>query len=653
MNISNTNIFKIMAVLVLGLCPALWDTPANATTITIVNEDSAGEGFNDPTVAVPVGGNPGVTVGQQRLNAFSFAASVWEGILNSDVEIRIGAKFDPLSCTATGGVLGAAGPGSLHRDYAGATLASTWYVDAEADMHSGLDRRPGEKDITATFNSMLGTTGCLENSSWYYGFDENEGAGAINLVVVLLHEFAHGLGFLSLVNETDGTTFNGFMDAYSRFLFDNTTGLRWDQMSNAQRAASAINTSNLVWTGPSVTGAVPSVLCPPTVVEVTAPAAIAGLYESPLSTFGPSCGATFSGEVVLVNDGSGTTSDGCSAIGQNLTGKIALIDRGVCAFVTKVTNAQNAGAVGVIVVNNVAGDAFAMSGDGPGVTIASVMISLADGNTIKAQLGAGVTATIRPDVTRLAGADANNRVQIYNPNPLEPGSSISHWSTGAFPNLLMEPAINGDLPVGVDMTLHAFEDIGWQFQFVAVTRLPALAADRLEQGVLLSWQIHPDLLDHDLYVHREQETTARVQVSAGPLPWGSMSFLDATAPDGPVDYWLELVDDAGLKTWQGPLHVDGNGVLSNFSFAPGFPNPFRTETQLSYTLPATGTVRLAVHDLRGRLVRELVNGTENIGSHTVFWDGRDGAGARVAAGVYYARVVHDGIARSQKVVVMK
>lgn len=641
-----------LAALLIG-CATLLSIPAAATTITIINEDSGGEGFNDPTPATPVGSNPGTTVGQQRLNAFNFAASIWESILDSEVEIRIGAKFDPLSCNATSGVLGAAGPGSIHRDYPGAPLSSTWYVDAEADMHSTFDRRPGQKDISATFNSMLGTTGCLEASAWYYGFDDNEPGGAINLVIVLLHEFSHGLGFLSLVDEDTGEAFSGVMDVYSRYLLDTSSGLHWDQMSNAQRAASALNTGNLVWDGPSVTDAVPAVLCAPTVTEVTAPAGIAGLYESPLASFGPGCGASASGEVVLFNDGSGTPTDACSATAQNLNGKLALIDRGNCNFGDKVLNAQNAGAAGAIVVNNLPEAPFAMGGDGASVTIPAVMISQADGTTIRNQLGGTVTATIRPDAARLAGAGAGGRVQLYNPNPIEPGSSISHWTTGASPNLLMEPAINSDLPVAVDLTRQAFKDIDWEFFAVAVTQLPALSAQRLGQDVIISWQIHPELLDHDLYVHREQATAARVQISAGPLPWGAASFVDRTAPAGPVDYWLELVSPQGQRTWQGPLSVAGDLTAAQFSFAPGFPNPFRTETQLSYTLPLAGPVRISVHDLRGRLVRELVAGTESAGPHTVFWDGQDNDAARVAAGVYYARIVHEGLVRTQKIVVMK
>ncbi len=54
----------------------------------------------------------------------------------------------------------------------------------------------------------------------------------------------------------------------------------------------------------------------------------------------------------------------CTAIGQDLTGKIALVSRGICSFTTKVRNAQQAGAAAVLVQNNVAGDPTAMGSDG-------------------------------------------------------------------------------------------------------------------------------------------------------------------------------------------------------------------------------------------------------------------------------------------------
>jgi hypothetical protein len=94
-----------------ALVGALAAAPLAASArITIVNANQAGVGFNDTTAAAPVGGNTGTTLGSQRLNAFQRAAELWGALLDSDVEIRIKATFEPLECTATTGTLGAAGP---------------------------------------------------------------------------------------------------------------------------------------------------------------------------------------------------------------------------------------------------------------------------------------------------------------------------------------------------------------------------------------------------------------------------------------------------------------------------------------------------------------------------------------------------------------
>jgi minor extracellular serine protease Vpr len=78
-------------------------------------------------------------------------------------------------------------------------------------------------------------------------------------------------------------------------------------------------------------------------------------------------------------------ANGCSSITTDLTGKIALIDRGVCFFSDKIRNAQAKGAVGVLVVNNVAGDPTAMGTDGlpDQPTIPAAMLGKAEGNAIK------------------------------------------------------------------------------------------------------------------------------------------------------------------------------------------------------------------------------------------------------------------------------
>src|SRR3954467_6025382 len=96
-----------------------------AATIVIQNNDSPNVGFNDPTPAAPVGGNTGTTVGQQRLNAFQFAANVWGATIKSDTTITITANWAPMTCTSTSATLGAAGAVGIFRDFPGAPVAGT------------------------------------------------------------------------------------------------------------------------------------------------------------------------------------------------------------------------------------------------------------------------------------------------------------------------------------------------------------------------------------------------------------------------------------------------------------------------------------------------------------------------------------------------
>ena len=130
-------------------------------------------------------------------------------------------------------------------------------------------------------------------------------------------------------------------------------------------------------------------------LTVNSPTAIAGAYNSTDATFGPGIPATpITRDVVIATDGTTpNTADACDPItnGSAMNNKIALIDRGDCTFVSKVENAQNNGAVAVIIVNNVAGAPVTMGGASSTITIPSIMISQADGNAIKAQINGGTT----------------------------------------------------------------------------------------------------------------------------------------------------------------------------------------------------------------------------------------------------------------------
>src|SRR5262245_57941056 len=149
-------LLAVCAIAFLGsAAPALGEA-----TITIINVDGPNEGFNDPTPAAPVGGNPGTTLGQQRLNVFQFAADVWGENLDSNVELIVAASFVPRGAN----VLGQAGTTSIFRDFPGAIFPDTWYHSALADKLVGVDLNPGGADIVAQFSSDF---------QFYLGFDNN------------------------------------------------------------------------------------------------------------------------------------------------------------------------------------------------------------------------------------------------------------------------------------------------------------------------------------------------------------------------------------------------------------------------------------------------------------------------------------------------
>jgi hypothetical protein len=479
--ISNFRRASLAAVALSGL---LAGAQANAAaTIVIVNGNAAGVGFNDPTVVAPVGGNTGATLGQQRLIAFQSAANKWGATLTSAVTISVLATFEPLGCDASSAVLGSAGALTVWRDFTNAPLANTWYSEALANKLFGAQLDTVSPELRARFNSNLGQANCLAGRPFYLGLDNNHGP-LIDLVAVLLHEFGHGLGFQTFTNGSSGAQIDGRPSVWDHFMRDQTVGLRWTEMTNVQRAASAINPRRLVWTGANVTAAAPGVLSmgvPQLQISGPAAGAATGFYDIGAAAFGPLLASPgVFGEIMPIAPTAAAVGDACSPLSAvdalAVNGKIALLNRGVCGFAIKVSNAQNAGAIGVIVADNAAG------GPPPGlgasgtpldatIVIPSGRITLADATKLRAALAkrsrtkSGVFGTLGVNAAQLAGADPFGFVQLYTPNPFSGGSSVSHFDTGAFRNLLMEPAINADLTHEVttpfDLTFELFEDIGW------------------------------------------------------------------------------------------------------------------------------------------------------------------------------------------------
>src|SRR4051812_46097175 len=240
---TRTVLSTLLALAALGISA----TAHAAATVSIMNGNAPGIGFNDPTPRAPIGGNSGTTLGQQRLIAFQRAADIWGATIDSPVPILILATFEAQVCTATSATLGSAGSRFIYANFPSTGLApgpvrqDTWHGGALADKRAGMDLEPFEADgitpradIRARFNSLLnGNPACLGGRQWYLGLDRNHG-NDIDLITVLLHEFAHGLGFQQFASVSTGAQIPDerdmpLTDVFGIHIFDNTQQKYWNQ----------------------------------------------------------------------------------------------------------------------------------------------------------------------------------------------------------------------------------------------------------------------------------------------------------------------------------------------------------------------------------------------------------------------------------------
>jgi len=110
--------------------------------------------------------------------------------------------------------------------------------------------------------------------------------------------------------------------------------------------------------------------------------------------------------------------------------------------------------------------------------------------------------------------------------------------------------------------------------------------------------------------------------------------------------------------WEYLVPEPGTTGLAGVAFVPEtivrvWPNPFNPQTTIEFALQEAGQVRLAIYDIGGRRVAQLVDGFQQAGPGTVTWDGRDRSGASVASGVYFARLQTAGGVHTQKLVLAR
>jgi len=120
-----------------------------------------------------------------------------------------------------------------------------------------------------------------------------------------------------------------------------------------------------------------------------------------------------------------------------------------------------------------------------------------------------------------------------------------------------------------------------------------------------------------------------------------------------------FVQDGGThKVIQAQALIDKASVSRERTALPArliknAPNPFHSETTISYQLSRPGTVQLSVYTLTGGLVARLVNECVGPGSYTITWDGRNRLGREVESGIYYYRLESEGAQRTGKAILIR
>ncbi len=124
---------------------------------------------------------------------------------------------------------------------------------------------------------------------------------------------------------------------------------------------------------------------------------------------------------------------------------------------------------------------------------------------------------------------------------------------------------------------------------------------------------------------------------------------------GPEAVAVRLCRRDGLEAWIGPAALTTAAAAGHPRLDPPAPNPFNPRTTLRFTLPPGGPwpLRLEVRDVRGRLVRSLIEGERSGGSYAVEWDGRTDAGRPVASGIYLVLLEVAGERFSRKLLLLR
>ena len=126
-------------------------------------------------------------------------------------------------------------------------------------------------------------------------------------------------------------------------------------------------------------------------------------------------------------------------------------------------------------------------------------------------------------------------------------------------------------------------------------------------------------------------------------------YLDPDVPNGTYTYNIRAVYSGGhqsaLSTDAVIEHIQTNSevviIPVRTELSGNYPNPFNPTTTIKFGLKEDSNVSIKIYNIKGSVVRTLVNGQLNAAYHEVVWDGRDNADRTVSSGLYFYKMVSE------------
>jgi hypothetical protein len=113
------------------------------------------------------------------------------------------------------------------------------------------------------------------------------------------------------------------------------------------------------------------------------------------------------------------------------------------------------------------------------------------------------------------------------------------------------------------------------------------------------------------------------------------------------------IDEIDTIEFDDELSVDEFKILSSFSLMQNYPNPFNPITTIRFAINHSDYAMVEIFDLRGRLIKTLLNKYMVAGKHSIQWDRSDKNGKNVTSGIYFYRLSVGGVYQSKKMILLK